>query len=144
MDSLFLTKVISANFSSSDSAQADQLESEKKSARTKAADSRRKKFQAQDSVLNETFNASQVWDYICIAVNEIVFRKSATNDDNSMLQMTALVSVVSFMILVLFPKGDSSQPPGYLVPGSPAGQTQFNAILCCILFSYYLISYFLG
>ena len=43
-----------------DSEQADQLETEKKSARTKAADSRRKKFQAQDSVLNETFNASQV------------------------------------------------------------------------------------
>merc|ERR1711953_834225 len=41
------------------SEQADQLETEKKSARTKAADSRRKKFQAQDSVLNETFNASQ-------------------------------------------------------------------------------------
>ena len=44
---------------SPDSELAEQLETEKKSAR-KGADSRRKKFQAQDSVLNETFNASQV------------------------------------------------------------------------------------
>jgi len=41
-----------------DSLEMDQLESEKKSARSKG-ESRRKKFQAQDSVLNETFNASQ-------------------------------------------------------------------------------------
>jgi len=37
---------------------AENLETEKKTARNKS-DSRRKKFQAQDSVLNETFNASQ-------------------------------------------------------------------------------------
>jgi len=36
----------------------DKLKTEKESARSKG-DARRKKFQAQDSVLNETFNASQ-------------------------------------------------------------------------------------
>jgi len=41
-----------------DSLEMDKLESEKKNARSKG-ESRRKKFQAQDSVLNETFNASQ-------------------------------------------------------------------------------------
>merc|ERR1719483_151335 len=41
-----------------DSSEMDLLEKEKKSARTKG-EARRKKFQAQDSVLNETFNASQ-------------------------------------------------------------------------------------
>lgn len=41
-----------------DSLEMDKLESEKKVARSKG-ESRRKKFQAQDSVLNETFNASQ-------------------------------------------------------------------------------------
>ena len=65
-----------------------------------------------------------------------------SNDDNSMLQMTALVSVVSIMIIVLFSKSQTSQPPGYLVSGSPADQTQFNAILCCSLF-YVLIYYLL-
>ena len=64
-----------------------------------------------------------------------------SNDDNSMLQMTALVSVVSIMIIVLFSKSQTSQPPGYLVSGSPADQTQFNAILCCSLF--YVIYYLL-
>ena len=38
----------------------DKLKTEKESARSKG-DARRKKFQAQDSVLNETFNASQAW-----------------------------------------------------------------------------------
>ena len=129
-------------FSPQDSEQADQLETEKKSARTKAADSRRKKFQAQDSVLNETFNASQVWKYFPFTSDEIFFRKAAmSNDDNPMLQMTALVSVVSIMIIVLFSKSQTSQPPGYLVSGSPADQTQFNAILCCSLF--YVIYYLL-
>ena len=75
---------------------------------------------------------SQAMKYFC--------RKAAmNNDDNSMLQMTALVSAVTIMILILFSKGQSSQPSGYLVPGSPAGQTQFNAILCCTLLSYYLL-----
>lgn len=41
-----------------DSLEMDKLKSEKESARSKG-ESRRKKFQAQDSVLNETFNASQ-------------------------------------------------------------------------------------
>ena len=36
----------------------EQLETEKKTARSKG-EARRKKFQTQDSVLNETFNASQ-------------------------------------------------------------------------------------
>jgi len=40
------------------SLEMDKLESEKNTARSKG-ESRRKKFQAQDSVLNETFNASQ-------------------------------------------------------------------------------------
>jgi arrestin-2 len=41
-----------------DSLEFDKLKTEKESARSKG-ESRRKKFQAQDSVLNETFNASQ-------------------------------------------------------------------------------------
>jgi len=41
-----------------DSLEMDKLKTEKESARSKG-DARRKKFQAQDSVLNETFNASQ-------------------------------------------------------------------------------------
>ena len=73
------------------------------------------------------------------------FRKAVTsNDDNSMLQMTALVSVVSFLVLVLFSKGQTpSQPSGNLAPRSSADQTQFNAILCCSMFSYYLLLLFL-
>ena len=47
----------------SDSDAAENLETEKKTARNKT-DNRRKKFQAQDSVLNETFNASQAWSEI--------------------------------------------------------------------------------
>ena len=80
----------------------------------------------------ENIFPSQSLKYYC--------RKAAVNnDDNSMLQMTALVSVVSIMILVLFSDGQASQPSGYLVPRSPADQSQFNAILCCSLFSYYLL-----
>merc|ERR1712098_46325 len=41
-----------------DSAEYDQLDNEKKSARAKG-EARRQKFHNQDSVLNETFNASQ-------------------------------------------------------------------------------------
>ena len=41
-----------------DSSEMNKLETEKKSARTKG-EARRRKFQAQDSVLKETFNASQ-------------------------------------------------------------------------------------
>jgi len=41
-----------------DSLEMEKLKTEKESARSKG-ESRRKKFQAQDSVLNETFNASQ-------------------------------------------------------------------------------------
>ena len=41
-----------------DSDAADHLETEKKTARNKG-EARRKKFQAQDSVLNESLNASQ-------------------------------------------------------------------------------------
>eukprot|EP00090_Calanus_glacialis_P028990 TRINITY_DN46486_c0_g1_i1.p1 TRINITY_DN46486_c0_g1~~TRINITY_DN46486_c0_g1_i1.p1 ORF type:complete len:406 (-),score=100.14 TRINITY_DN46486_c0_g1_i1:476-1693(-) len=41
-----------------DSLEMEKLKSEKENARSKG-ESRRKKFQAQDSVLNETFNASQ-------------------------------------------------------------------------------------
>ena len=80
------------------------------------------------------------FENISLTFDEIFFRKAAmSNDDNSMLQMTALVSVVSIMIIVLFSKSQTSQPSGYLVSGSPADQTQFNAILCCSLFLYYLI-----
>ena len=43
-----------------DSLEMDKLKTEKENARSKG-ESRRKKFQAQDSVLNETFNASQAW-----------------------------------------------------------------------------------
>ena len=71
---------------------------------------------------------------------EIFFRKAAmNNDDNSMLQMTGLLSGVSIIVVVLLSKGQTSQPRGYLVPHSAADQTQFNAILCCSLFLYYLL-----
>ena len=42
----------------SESEAATKLESEKKTARSKS-DNKRKKFQGQDSVLNESINASQ-------------------------------------------------------------------------------------
>ena len=41
-----------------DSDEAEHLETEKKTARSKG-EAKRKKFQAQDSVLNESLNASQ-------------------------------------------------------------------------------------
>ena len=43
-----------------DSDAAEQLETEKKTARSRG-EARRRKFQAQDSVLNESINASQAW-----------------------------------------------------------------------------------
>ena len=55
-----------------------------------------------------------------------------SNDDNSLTQMTALISVLSFMLIILISKGPSKEPPDSAIFRSPAIPTQLNVIVFLI------------
>lgn len=60
----------------------------------------------------------------------LAWKAPVSNDDNSMLQMTALISVVSIVIIILFSKGPTKKPAeSFISRSNNANPACFNIIL---------------